>query len=67
MVSATKSIDTTGASDKRHPPTTEFLRYLEEQAGHGLGTTKATRDAEEADITAFVLWRAGVPAWQPTP
>ena len=41
------------------------LYRLEEQAGHGLGTTKATRDAEEADITAFILWRAGVEAWQP--
>jgi prolyl oligopeptidase len=41
------------------------LYRLEEQAGHGLGTTKSTRDAEEADITAFMLWRAGAPAWQP--
>lgn len=41
------------------------LYRLEEQAGHGLGTTKATRDAEEADMTAFILWRAGDPAWQP--
>ncbi len=43
------------------------LYRLEEQAGHGLGTSKSTRDAEEADITAFVLWRAGVPEWQPKP
>jgi prolyl oligopeptidase len=42
------------------------LYRLEEQAGHGLGTTKATRDAEEADITAFILWRAGAKDWQPT-
>jgi len=49
------------------PDHAPVLYRLEEQAGHGLGTTKATRDAEEADITAFVLWRAGVPAWQPTP
>ncbi len=41
------------------------LLRIEEQAGHGLGTTRTTRDAEEADIAAFVLWRAGVPAWQP--
>jgi prolyl oligopeptidase len=41
------------------------LYRLEEQAGHGLGTTKAVRDAEEADITAFILWRAGDPGWQP--
>jgi prolyl oligopeptidase len=42
------------------------LFRLEESAGHGLGTTKAVRDAEEADIAAFVFWRAGVPEWQPT-
>lgn len=42
------------------------LLRIEEQAGHGLGTTRTTRDAEEADIAAFVLWRAGVPDWQPT-
>jgi prolyl oligopeptidase len=43
------------------------LYRLEEQAGHGLGTTKATRDAEEADITAFILWRAAAAGWQPAP
>ena len=42
------------------------LLRIEEQAGHGLGTTRTTRDAEEADIAAFVFWRAGVPAWQPS-
>ena len=41
------------------------LLRIEEQAGHGLGTTRTVRDAEEADIAAFVLWRAGVAAWQP--
>jgi len=45
-----------------HPP---VLLRVEDAAGHGLGTTKSTRDAEEADIAAFVFWRAGVPAWQP--
>jgi prolyl oligopeptidase len=43
------------------------LFRLEESAGHGLGTTKAVRDAEEADIAAFAFWRAGVPEWQPRP
>jgi prolyl oligopeptidase len=43
-----------------------ILYRLEEKAGHGLGTTKGTRDIEEADITAFILWRSGVPAWQPS-
>lgn len=41
------------------------LLRIEDAAGHGLGTTKSTRDAEDADIAAFVFWRAGVPAWQP--
>jgi prolyl oligopeptidase len=41
------------------------LLRVEDAAGHGLGTTKSTRDAEEADMAAFVFWRAGVPAWQP--
>lgn len=41
------------------------LLRIEEQAGHGLGTTRTVRDAEEADIAAFVFWRAGVAEWQP--
>ena len=43
------------------------LLRVEGAAGHGMGTTKSTRDAEEADIAAFVFWRAGVPGWQPRP
>lgn len=53
------------ATLQENPDHAPVLYRLEEQAGHGLGTTKSTRDAEEADITAFVLWRAGVPEWQP--
>jgi prolyl oligopeptidase len=41
------------------------LLRVEDTAGHGFGTTKSTRDAEDADIAAFVFWRAGVPEWQP--
>lgn len=41
------------------------LLRVEDAAGHGFGTTKSTRDAEDADIAAFVFWRAGVAAWQP--
>lgn len=48
------------------PSHAPVLYRLEEQAGHGLGTTKSTRDAEEADIAAFVLWRAGISSWQPS-
>ena len=43
------------------------LLRVEDAAGHGLGTTKSTRDAEDADIAAFVFWRAGVAEWQPKP
>jgi prolyl oligopeptidase len=41
------------------------LLRVEDSAGHGMGTTKSTRDAEDADIAAFVFWRAGLAAWQP--
>jgi len=41
------------------------LLRVEEAAGHGLGTSKATRDAEDADIAAFVFWRARAKDWQP--
>jgi prolyl oligopeptidase len=41
------------------------LLRVEDAAGHGMGTTKSTRDAEDADIAAFVFWRAGVAEWQP--
>ena len=45
----------TGAECAAHRP---VLYRLEEQAGHGLGTTKSTRDAEEADTAAFMVGRA---------
>jgi prolyl oligopeptidase len=41
------------------------LLRVEDSAGHGMGTTKSTRDAEDADIAAFVFWRAGLAGWQP--
>ena len=47
------------------PGHSPVLLRVEDAAGHGLGTTKSTRDAEDADIAAFVFWRAGAPAWQP--
>lgn len=34
-------------------------------AGHGPGSTRSQRDALSADLYSFVLWRAGVPAFQP--
>jgi prolyl oligopeptidase len=41
------------------------LLRVEDAAGHGMGTTKSMRDAEDADIAAFVFWRAGLADWQP--
>src|SRR5437879_5597370 len=41
------------------------LLRVEDAAGHGMGTTKSILDAEDADIAAFVFWRAGVTDWQP--
>jgi prolyl oligopeptidase len=41
------------------------LLRIDEEAGHGIGSTKAQTDALTADWIAFVLWQAGVPQWQP--
>jgi len=45
-------------------PNPVFLR-VDAAGGHGVGSTRSQRDAEEADIHAFVFWRAGLPGWQP--
>lgn len=34
-------------------------------AGHGIGSTRAQRDQETADLIAFILWRTGDPRFQP--
>ena len=41
------------------------LLRVDYQAGHGIGSTRAQRDAETADVYAFALWQAGVPGFQP--
>jgi len=41
------------------------LLRIEEQAGHGIGSTRTQTDALNADIIAFVFWRAGLPQWRP--
>ncbi len=41
------------------------LLRVDFNAGHGLGSTRAQRDAEVADMFAFILWRAGDPGFQP--
>jgi prolyl oligopeptidase len=34
-------------------------------AGHGIGSTRSQVDEQRADEFSFVLWRAGLPAFQP--
>jgi prolyl oligopeptidase len=41
------------------------LLRVEEDAGHGIGSTRAQRDQETADIAVFILWRTGDPRYQP--
>lgn len=41
------------------------LLRVEADAGHGIGSTRAQRDQETADIAAFVLWRTGDARFQP--
>jgi prolyl oligopeptidase len=41
------------------------LLRIDEEAGHGIGSTKTQTDALAADVIAFVFWRAGLPEWQP--
>lgn len=49
------------ATDSPNP----VLLRIDEEAGHGIGSNKTQTDALTADWIAFVLWRAGVPEWQP--
>ena len=41
------------------------LLRVDEQAGHGIGSTRSQTDALTADWIAFVKWRSGVAGWQP--
>lgn len=41
------------------------LLRLDQEAGHGIGSTKSQTDALTADWIAFAFWRAGLPEWQP--
>ncbi len=42
------------------------LLRIDADAGHGIGSTKTQGDELQADIIAFVFWRAGLPEWQPS-
>jgi prolyl oligopeptidase len=39
------------------------LLRVEEEAGHGVGSTKSQNDALYADMLTFILWRARAPGW----
>lgn len=41
------------------------LLRLDYEAGHGIGSTKAQRNQERADILAFLLWQFGLAAPEP--
>jgi prolyl oligopeptidase len=41
------------------------LLRIDEQAGHGIGSTRSQTDALAADWIALVKWRAKVPGWRP--
>ena len=45
-------------------PNPALLR-IDEEAGHGIGSTRAQTDALTADGIAFVNWRAGKAGWRP--
>src|SRR6202044_2816757 len=49
------------ASASKNP----VLLRVEADAGHGIGSTRAQRDQETADLIAFILWRTGDPPFQP--
>ncbi len=41
------------------------LLRVDDEAGHGIGSTKTQRDEQLADIASFVFWRAGRAGWRP--
>jgi prolyl oligopeptidase len=45
--------------------TKPVLLRIDEEAGHGIGSTRTQTDALTADWIAFLFWRAGLPEWQP--
>jgi prolyl oligopeptidase len=40
------------------------LLRLDYEAGHGIGNTREQRNAERADLLAFLFWQMGVPQFQ---
>jgi prolyl oligopeptidase len=47
------------AAQKNVPDARPALLRLDMQAGHGVGSTVTQRQAQTADIQAFMLWQMG--------
>jgi len=41
------------------------LLRVDEESGHGIGSTKSQVDELYADIFTFIMWRARAPGWTP--
>ncbi len=53
------------AATAKQPFASPLLLRLDYDAGHGIGTSRAQRNAELADIYSFLLWQFGEPGFQP--
>jgi prolyl oligopeptidase len=47
------------------PGSRPVLLRLDDDAGHGIGSSLAQQQAETADIYAFLLWQMGIEGYQP--
>jgi prolyl oligopeptidase len=43
------------------------LLRVDEQAGHGMGSTRSQNDELAADMISFIKWQVGAKGWQPVP
>lgn len=43
------------------------LLRVDEESGHGIGSTKSQNDELYTDLLTFILWRARVSGWNPSP
>ena len=43
------------------------LLRIDYDAGHGVGSNRAQRERELADVWSFALWQTGDPAFPPPP